>query len=114
PFFQYDLFSKRADSLGLRLDLIAAMAANPAATPSGKSFYGAEADLTVFYRQPRYGADISAGIFLPQNAFNGVQGRPRFQAIQRHFGDNYGSTYLNDGVRAKPAYTLQAPFFWAF
>lgn len=115
PFFQYDLFSKRADSLGLRLDLITAMAASPASTPSGKSFYGAEADLTVFYRQPRYGADISAGIFLPGNAFNGVEGRPRFQDIQRHLGDNYSSTYLdNNAVRAKPAYTLQARFFWAF
>lgn len=115
PFFQYDLFSKRADSLGLRLDFIGAMAANPASTPSGKSFYGAEADLTVFYRQPRYGADISAGVFLPGNAFNGVEGRPRLQDAQRYFGDNYSSSYLaNEGVGAKPAYTLQARFFWAF
>lgn len=115
PFFRYDLFSKRQDSLGLRLDVIGAMAANPAMTPSGKSFYGAEGDLTVFYRQARYGADLSAGIFLPGNAFNGVEGRPRYQGVQNYLGDQYGSTYLDgEAVGAKPAIALQGRFFWAF
>lgn len=115
PFFQYDLFSKRADSLGLRVDLIGAVAANAASTPSGRGFYGAEGNLTIYYRQPRYGVDVAAALFLPGNAFNAVEGRPRFQNAQHYLGDSVGSTYLSgEAARAKLATTLQARFYWAF
>lgn len=115
PFFQYDLFSKRNDSLGLRVDLIGAVAANAEATPSGKGFYGAEGNLTIFYRQPRYGADIAAAVFLPGNAFDAVEGRPRLNNANLYLGDSVGSTYLSgEGARAKLATSLQARFFWAF
>ena len=115
PFFQYDLFSKRNDTLGLRIDLIGAVAANAEATPSGQGFYGAEGNLTIYYRQPRYGVDLSTALFLPGNAFNAVEGRPRFANHEGYLGDSYGSTYLNgEASRAKPATSLQARFFWAF
>lgn len=115
PFFQYDLFSKRADTLGLRLDVISAIAANAEATPSGKGFYGIEANLGAYYRQPRYGADISGGIFLPGNAFNAVEGRPRTANYDSYLGGSVGSTYLSgEAKRAKPATTVQARFYWAF
>lgn len=115
PFFQYDLFSKRADSLGLRLDLITAVAANAAATPSGKGFYGVEANLGAYYRAPRFGADISGGIFLPGNAFDAVEGRPRTANYDSYLGGSVGSTYLSgESKRAKPATTVQARFYWAF
>ena len=115
PFFQYDLFSKRADSLGLRLDVIGAMAAHADATPSGKGFYGVEANLGAYYRQPRYGADISAGVFLPGNAFDAVEGRPRTANYDSYLGGSVGSTYLSgESKRAKPATTVQARFYWAF
>lgn len=115
PFFQYDLFSKRNDTLGVRLDLITAIAANAEATPSGNGFYGVEGNLSAFYRQPRYGADVAVALFLPGNAFNAVEGRPRFNGIDSYLGDGVGSTYLSGETgNAKPATSVQARFFWAF
>lgn len=115
PFFQYDLFAKQGDTLGLRVDLITAVAANAEATPSGKGFYGVEANLGAYYRQPRYGADISGGIFLPGNAFDAVEGRPRMANYDSFLGGSVGSTYLSgESKRAKPATTVQARFYWAF
>lgn len=115
PFFQYDLFSKRNDTLGVRVDLITALAANAAATPSGNAFYGVEGNLSVYYRQPRYGADLSVGLFLPGNAFNAVPGRPRFNDIGAYRGTATGTVYEDGDERsANPATTLQARFYWAF
>lgn len=111
PFFQYDLFSKQDDNLGVRLDLITAFAANSDTTPSGESFYGVETDLTLYYREPNYGADLSAGFYFPGSAFNGVEGRPRYANVS----DLTGRTGVYDSaVGANPAYTLQGRFFWAF
>ena len=111
PFFQYDLFSKQDDNLSVRLDLITAFAANSDTTPSGESFYGVETDLTLYYREPNYGVDLSAGFYFPGSAFNGVEGRPRYANVS----DLTGRTGVYDSaVGANPAYTLRGRFFWAF
>jgi uncharacterized protein (TIGR04551 family) len=111
PFFQYDLFSKQDDNLGIRLDLITAFAADAATTPSGDGFYGVETDLTLYYREPNYGADISAGFYFPGSAFDAREGRQVDPTIRELTGNN--NTYDRD-VSANPAYTLQGRFFWAF
>lgn len=113
PFFKYDLYAKQNDVLGVRLDLISAVALQSDATPSGHSFYGVEANLGAYYRQPRYGADLTAGIFLPGSVFRAEEGRERLLAYRRFTGDDSAYSVDEDG-RAKPAFTLQARFFWAF
>ena len=111
PFFRYDLFSKQDDTLGARLDLITAFAHEAGSTPSGEGFYGVETDLTIFYREPRYGADIMAGLYIPGSAFDGVQGNVRMPDVVQALGvdPNYGANQ-----DATPAWTLQGRFFWAF
>ncbi|MFT6629899.1 MAG: hypothetical protein ACJA1R_003182, partial [Flavobacteriales bacterium] len=111
PFFQYDLFSKQDDNLSLRLDIITAWALNAETTPSGKSFFGLETDITLSYREPTYGADLSAGFYFPGAVFDGVEGRPRATAVRQATGRE--ANYASDR-NANPAYTLQARFFWAF
>ncbi|MCB9532072.1 MAG: hypothetical protein H6700_09925, partial [Myxococcales bacterium] len=111
PFFSYDLFSKQDDNLGLRLDLISALALQPDATPSGESFYGVETDVTVYYREPQYGADIMAGMYIPGAAFNGVEGRPRITNVARLLQEP--GAYERD-YDATTAWTLQGHFYWAF
>lgn len=111
PFFQYDLFSKQDDTLGARLDLIGGFAMNGEATPSGDSFYGIETDLTIYYREPRYGADIMTGVYIPGSAFDGKDGNPRLPGVAQAL--NLPPNY--DGNRdATAAWTLQGRFFWAF
>ena len=111
PFFRYDLFSKQDDTLGARLDLITAFAHQSGSTPSGEGFYGIETDLTIFYREPRYGADIMAGLYLPGGAFDGRSGNARMPEVANALG--VGQSYDSD-VDATPAWTLQGRFFWAF
>jgi uncharacterized protein (TIGR04551 family) len=113
PFFKYDLYAKQNDVLGVRLDVISAIALNPDATPSGDSFYGVEANLGAYYRQPRYGVDLSTGVFIPGSAFRADTGRQRLPAYTNFTGDD---PTISDGedTRAKAAFTLQARFFWAF
>ncbi len=111
PFFQYDLFAKQDDTLGARLDLIGGFAMNPDATPSGNGFYGIETDLTIYYREPRYGADIMAGVYIPGSAFNGEAGNSRLSSVSRAL--NLPTVYA-ENVSADPAWTLQGRFFWAF
>ncbi len=112
PFFRYDLFSKQDDTLGARLDLITAFAANSEATPSGEGFYGVETDLTIFYREPRYGADIMAGLYLPGSAFDGLRGNTRMPQVANAL-PRLTANYEAD-EDATPAWTLQGRFFWAF
>jgi len=111
PFFQYDLYSKRDDALGVRLDVITGFAMNPDVTPSGNGFYGVETDVTVYWREPRFGTDIMAGLFIPGNAFNGVTGRRRIPNVNTILRQ---SAVYDSDVRATPAWTLQGRFFWAF
>ena len=111
PFFRYDLFSKQDDTLGARLDLITAFAHEGGSTPSGEGFYGVETDLTIFYREPRYGADIMAGLFLPGSAFDGLSGNARMPEVANALG--VSQSYENN-EDATPAWTLQGRFFWAF
>lgn len=111
PFFQYDLFAKQDDTLGMRLDLIGGFAANPDVTPSGDGFYGVETDLTLFWREPRFGTDLTAGLYIPGSAFDGVAGRRRISSVANTLGVN--SVY-EDGVSAGTAWTVQGRFFWAF
>ncbi len=111
PFFQYDLFAKQDDTLGVRLDLITANAMDATTTPSGESFYGVETDVSVYWREPRYGTDITAGVYIPGSVFDGVAGRPRLQSVGNSLGRF--APYAED-VNATPAWTLQGRFFWAF
>ncbi len=113
PYFQYDLFSKFNDVLGARLDVIAAGALVPGVTPSGNGFYGVELDFGAYYRQPRFSADLSFGVFLPGNAFNGVRGRSRLSSVTEYYGNSVFDQYAED-VRAKASATLQGRFFWTF
>lgn len=113
PFFQYDLFAKQDDALGARLDLVTAFAMSPDATPSGEGFYGVETDLTIYYREPNYGADIMAGVFIPGSAFDALDGNPRMPTVAQRYG--VGASVPFDGDQnATPAWTLQGRFFWAF
>ena len=97
--------------VGARLDLITAFAANAEATPSGEGWYGLETDLTIFYREPRYGADIMAGLFVPGSAFDGIEGNPRIPGVRSAL--NVGPLY-DSAINATLAWTLQGRFFWAF
>jgi uncharacterized protein (TIGR04551 family) len=111
PFFQYDLFAKQDDTLGVRLDLISGQAMNSETTPSGKGWYGLETDVTVYWREARFGTDIMAGFFLPGNVFNAVEGRPRLTTV----GNLLGRQRPFDADKtATPAWTVQGRFFWAF
>ena len=117
PFVQYDLFAKQDDVIGLRLDVITAMAANSRTTPSGESWYGIETDMSLYYREPRYGADLSFGLYMPGGAFDGRNGRQR---LTSPVGANVSiseNTYNCDSdicANATMATSLQGRFFWAF
>jgi uncharacterized protein (TIGR04551 family) len=111
PFFQYDLFAKQNDTLGVRLDLVSAIAVNPETTPSGESWYGLETDVSVYWREPRFGTDLTAGFFLPGTVFDAVEGRPRLTTTGSLLGRQ--APYDSD-TSATPAWTVQGRFFWAF
>jgi hypothetical protein len=111
PFVDYALFSKQDDTLGVRFDAISALALNAETTPSGESFYGVETDLSVYYHEPRYGADLTGGFFLPGSVFDGVDGRRRIPTISNLLGE---AAVYDEDVNATPAWTVQGRFFWAF
>lgn len=113
PFVQFDLFTPQDDKLGIRLDLIAGGALDPATTPSGERFYGVETDISLYWREPRYGADITAGLFIPGAAFDGTPGRPRLTSVGRFLNRQERYT-VEDSPAATAAWTLQGRFFWAF
>lgn len=113
PFFKYDLYAKQNDVLGVRIDLISAFAMQSEATPSGKSFYGVEANLGAYYRQPRYGVDLTTGVFIPGNVFNAEVGRERLPAYRSFTGED-PTFAVDEDASAKAAFTLQTRFFWAF
>lgn len=111
PFFQYDLFAKQDDALGVRLDIISGQALNAETTPSGQGWYGLETDLSLFWREPRFAADVTGGFFLPGSVFDAVEGRPRLTTV----GNLLGRTGPFDADKnATPAWTVQGRFFWAF
>jgi hypothetical protein len=72
-----------------------------------------EANLGAYYRQPRYGVDLTTGVFIPGSAFRAETGRQRLPAYTNFTGED---PTIPDGedTRAKAAFTLQARFFWAF
>lgn len=111
PFISYDFFAKQEDVFGVRFDLVTALAVESSVTPSGSSFYGVETDLQFYYREPRYGADLTFGLLFPGRAFNAVAGRQRLDLHREVFGTD--PLFLEDRS-AKPAAALQARFFWAF
>ncbi|TVR04795.1 MAG: hypothetical protein EA398_01075 [Deltaproteobacteria bacterium] len=111
PFLAYDFFSTQEDVFGLRTDLMFAFAMDSSTTPSGEGFYGVEADLQLYYREPRYGADLTFGLFFPGSAFNAVPGRQRMQSWRDNLG---ASPTFVDNRSARPAAAMQARLFWAF
>jgi uncharacterized protein (TIGR04551 family) len=115
PYFSFDFLAKQNDILGARFDLITATAVDSELTPSGEGFYGVEADAALYYREPRYSADLSFGYYVPGAAFNGKTGRERLDSVVAIYEgrDGFASTYGSD-VTAGNAWTVQSKFNWAF
>ena len=111
PYFSFDFLAKQNDILGARFDLITATAVDAERTPSGEGFYGVEADAALYYREPRYSADLSFGYYVPGAAFNGKTGRERLIYVNSVYG--FPSNYEKD-VTAGNAWTVQSKFNWAF
>jgi uncharacterized protein (TIGR04551 family) len=111
PFVQYDLFARDQSSLGVRWDVILGNAMRAETTPSGRSFYGVETDLGFYYREARFLADVTGGLYVPGSAFNGETGRPRLDRVARLLGE---APVYTEQVRATPAWTVQGRFMWAF
>ena len=76
---------------------------------------GVEADAALYYREPRYSADLSFGYYVPGAAFNGKTGRERLDSVVAIYEgrDGFASTYGSD-VTAGNAWTVQSKFNWAF
>jgi uncharacterized protein (TIGR04551 family) len=115
PFIQYDFMAKQNDVMGVRLDVISSVAANAEFTPSGEGYYGTETDLTLYYREPRYGADIAFGYLFTGSAFDGKAGRARLESVYDVYRDRDGfKLKYEQDVDAANAWSLQGRFFWAF
>jgi uncharacterized protein (TIGR04551 family) len=100
PFIQYDLFEGDDDSLGARLDILYAQALEPGATPGGRTPYGIELDLRIFFEERgRFLATLEWGILFPFSALD--------------LADGYMG-YTGSRIKARWATTLQARVHWMF
>ncbi len=100
PFVQYDLFEGDEDGLGARLDILYAHALEPGATPGGKSPYGIELDLKIFFEERgRFLATLEWGILFPFGALD---------LAEPYMG------YTGSRIKSRWATTLQARVHWMF
>ena len=110
-FLTYDFLSRLEDSLGLRLDLLAAGAPNAEATPSGESFYGVELGSSVFFETESYRFEVLGALLVPGSSFAARANRPRNPVYVDSLGlpNTFAS---NRAARATGMGELR--FLWAF